>query len=136
MVSLRQRFKLFAGALIFIILLSAAYGYQRLSTTQSSIEANLVERNSLLQATHILRASLLDAYQALDSFLLEPAQSEHWDNIYQAIQDALLLSKQLADSKAMVDEDDKRDFRKLNQTLLKLEADVGELLEIRLDSSR
>ena len=135
-VSLRQLFKFLAGALIVIILLSAAYGYQRLSTTQSIVEANLVERNSLLQATHILRASLLDAYQALDSFLLEPAQSEHWENIYQAIKDALLLSKQLADSKAMVGEEDKRDFRNLNQTLLKLEADIGELIEIRLDSSR
>jgi len=135
-VSLRQRFKLFAGALIVVILLSAAYGYQRLSTTQSTIEANLIERNSLLQATHILRASLLDAYQAMDSFLLDPTQSEHRESINWAIRDALLLSKQLADSKAAVGEDDKRDFRHLNKTLLKLEVDIGELIEIRLEPSR
>ena len=135
-VSLRQRFKLYASVLVFIILLSAAYGYQKLATTQSIVEENLVERNSLLQATHVLRASLLDVYQAIDSFLLDPAHSEYWDNIYQSIKDALLLSKQLADSRAMVSDADKSDFLKLNQTLKNLEADIDELIEIRLDPSR
>lgn len=122
--------------LVIFILTCAGYGYQRLSTTQTSIEVNLVERNGLLQATHILRSSLLDAYQAIDAFLLEPAKYENWDKIYAALKKTLLLSLQLSDSKSKIGHDDKKDFRQLYETLLKLEADIQELIEIRLDSSR
>lgn len=135
-VNLRRRFKIFASVLVVFILTCAGYGYHRLSTTQTSIEINLVERNGLLQATHILRASLLDAYQAIDAFLLEPAKYENWDKIYAALKKTLLLSLQLSDSKSNVSPDDKKDFRQLYETLLKLEADIQELIEIRLDSSR
>jgi len=135
-ISLRRRFKIFAGVLVIFILTCAGYGYQRLSTTQLSIEANLVERNNLLEATHILRASLLDVYQAIDSFLLEPTQYEHWDKIDISLKESLLISQQLSDEQSVISEADKKDFYELNKILLKLEGDIYELIEVRLDSSR
>ena len=135
-ISLRRRFKVFASVLVIFILACAAYGYQRLSTTQSNIEANLVERTGLLEATHRLRASLLDAYQAIDTFLLEPANNKNWDKIDEAMDGALLLSQQLSDSKSRIGESDKKDFSELFQVLSKLEIDIEELIEIRQDPSR
>ena len=135
-INLRRRFKIFASVLVIFILSSAGYGYQRLSTTQSNIEINLVERNALLETTHILRASLFDAYQAIDAFLLEPAKDENWNKISSALKKTLLLSLQLSDSKSNISSDDKKDFLQLYETLLKLEADIQELIEIRLDPSR
>jgi len=121
---------------VIFILTCAAYGYQRLSTTQLSIEANLVERNNLLEATHVLRGSLLDVYQAIDSFLLEPTQYEYWDKIDISLKESLLISQQLSDEQSVISEADKKDFYELNKVLLKLEGDIYELIEVRLDSSR
>jgi len=135
-VSLRRRFKIFAGVLVIFILACAGFGYQRLSTTESNIETNLVNRHNVLETTHILRASLLDIFKAIDSFLLEPAQPEYWDDIERALDKSLLLSKQFAISQSLVEENDKNDFRLLYETLGVFKNNIDELIKVRLDPSR
>jgi len=134
--SLRKYFKIVSSLLIFFIIIFAGYGYQRLSTTQSIIKTNLNERNNVHETLHILRASLLDTYQAIDAFLLEPAQQTHWDDINTALEKALLLSKQLAATDTSFIEYEEANLKKLYQTLRTLEADIDELIEVRLVPSR
>lgn len=135
-ISLRRRLKVFASLLVLLIFVSAGYGYQRLSITQSTIKVNLVERNNVLEATHILRAGLLDTYQAINSFLLEPSQVEFSESINETLGLSISLSKNLADGALPLHEGNKEDFYKLYVTLRIIADDIDELIEIRLDPNR
>ena len=128
--------KLFASMLVLFILVSAGYGYQRLSITESTIKVNLVERNNVLEATHILRAGLLDAYQAINSFLLEPSQVEFWEDINKTMGLSISLSRNLADGQLPMNVVNKTNFRQLYLTLRTIADDIDDLIEIRLDPSR
>jgi len=136
LVSLRSRFKLLASILVFFIIAGAWFGYQNQSNTRLAIENNLIERNNLLESTHIIRALLLDAYKSIDSFLLEPSQIEYRDNIFISIKEALFYTNQLLEAAPTNEEIRAEDIRQLIATLKKLDSDATELIETRLDSSR
>jgi len=133
MTSLKSRYIVFSAFLALLVVGSAYLGYQNLAKARHETATNVETRNTLLRATHNIRAELLDAYQSLDAFLLIPNRPVYRENVYKAIDKAIIYCEALAQEPWIIRQNEQGAARELHNELQQLRSEADELFKVRLD---
>ena len=131
--SLRQRAILFSAAISLLIVVISISGYSNFKELHNESSANLIKRDELLVHLSLIRNELFDSYKELNSFLLEPENKIHQNNIGISINETLRLSNEL-NSNAWVIKYKRRNIAvALNEDLQALKKEIDQLIKIRLN---
>lgn len=134
--SLRTRYTLFALLVVGLVLLVSAFAYLGLRHTQGLAAQNLEARNTLSGSIQGVRAGLVEVYKSLDLFLLEPSVQAHQIHFNAALADAITHATTLNDSEWVAQHEQRPLTEAMLARLNRLQTEIDELVETRLDSSR
>ncbi len=131
--SLRSRAIFFSAAISLLIVVISISGYLNFKELHNSSAENLIKRDQLLVHISLIRNELFDSYKELNSFLLEPQDTKHKNNILISLDETLRLSDKLSKNEWVIKYKRKDISVKLNKNLRLLKTKIIELIKIRLN---
>ena len=131
--SLRERAIFFSAAISLLIVVISISGYLNFKELHNSSSENLLKRDKLLVHISLIRNELFDSYKELNSFLLEPQEANHKNNILISLSETLRLSDELSENESVIKYKRKDIAVELNKNLRSLKKEVIQLIKVRLN---
>lgn len=129
--SLRVRYAGIAILFALIILASATYAYQTLSTARHSTTDSIKSRQQLQQRTRHIRDAIWQAHESLQLFLFNPNKDLYQEQIHNAINQAIANSERLLERSWNMASDPLVNIRELKSLLIKFDTTINRLIQIR-----
>lgn len=129
--SLRLRYAGIAILFALIILASASFAYQSLSTARHSTTDSITNRHLLQQRTRHIRDAIWQAHEALQLFLFNPTKSVYQTKIHKSIANAIDQSDRLLERNWKMTSDPHEVLKELKKLLIKFDGTVERLIKIR-----
>ena len=133
---MRKRALLLSSLLSIIVLIISVFGYTKLSQTHEQALLNVQERTLLVSMLNKIRINLLESYKDVNNFLLTPEQTEFQISVQQHINDAISMNPKLEFIMSKAGYENSFVVPKLNQALHRLQNELKDLFEVRLNSSQ
>lgn len=131
--SLRSRAILFSAAISILIVVLSIYGYSNFKSIYNESSQNLLKRNEILVRLNLLRRELLESYKELNSFLLEPQNTDNQKNLIENIDQVIHLNTYLNQHEWVAKYKSGNVTNDLSEQLDLLKYEVSELIKVRLD---
>ena len=131
--SLRKRAIFFSAAISLLIVVISFSGYSNFKELHDLSSENLIKRDKLLIQISLIRNELFGSYKELNSFLLEPQDTNHKDNILVSLDETLRLSNELSDNAWVIKYKRKNISIELNKSLHSLKEEIIQLINVRLN---
>lgn len=131
--SLRKRAIFFSAAISLLIVAISISGYLNFKELHNESSEHLIKRDELLVHLSLIRNELFDSYKNLNSFLLEPQNKQHKNNIVISLDETIRLSNGLNNNSWVIKYKRKNIATELNKNLHSLKEEVTQLINVRLN---